>query len=181
MKTTPLLDINELWIGDQIMIVSSGKIGTFEGIGNLGKVRVKYQNKILLVKPSNIKVVEPTEEDELTLESIELEIDSTKDAIRAKSKKAQNLNFTNQIDLHIEKLNPSLEHSHAQLILDHQLEMCKLFIEHSIAKKKDVVTIIHGRGKGALKEEVLHMLKDYGAVRFAIEVNNGGAHEVWFK
>ena len=181
MKTTPSINLSKLWIGDKLKILSSGKVGTYEGIGKLGKVRIKYQNKILLVLSSNLELIDNAEEEDQMLDHLDLDFDTSKDRIGTRQRKSQNANFTNQIDLHIEKLNPNLEHSHPQIILDHQLEMCKLFIEHSISKKKDVVTVIHGRGKGALKEEVLHMLKDYGSVRFAIEVNNGGAHEVWFK
>ena len=180
MKTTPILNLDDLWVGDKVKIISSGKIGVFEGIGKNGKARIKYQDKILLVSASNL-----TEEGIIESDENVIDKDFTKFSVEDNSvvreKKPLKYHFKNVIDLHIEKLNPQLEHAHPQMILDHQLEMCKAFVENSIGEKRNVVTIIHGRGRGALRDQVLHMLKDYGAVRFAIEVNYGGAHEVWFR
>ncbi|MEE9372054.1 MAG: Smr/MutS family protein [Saprospiraceae bacterium] len=179
MKSTPnSINLNNLWIGDPVRIISSGKEGTFEGVGKGGKARVKHSKNMLLVLISNLEIISEAEinakKDHLLETSPELYAFSHK-------KPVPTANFKNEIDLHIAKLNPSIENSHPQLILDHQLLICRIFLDFSINKKKSVVKIIHGKGTGALKEEVLHILKEYSSVRFAIEVNAGGAQEVWFK
>jgi len=170
-----MLDLKILWIGDSLRIKSSGKEGVFAGLGKDGKARIKYKGKILLVKSTNLEIVEDQEEDELineeNLESTIFEIAPSQ----------PEYNFTNELDLHINKLNPELENGHPQLIIDNQLVVCREFIKHSIKKKKNVVTIVHGKGKGVLKAEVLHLLKEFSNVRFAIEINDGGAQEVWLK
>lgn len=171
------MNLDELWIGDKVQIIKSGKRGLFEGVNKAGKARVNVNNKILLVQSDNITIQKETE----------LEIDPSIDDIQSynnnptKHSNAPQRKFTSEIDLHINKLNPDIANEHAQLILDHQLVMCRAFISDAISRKKNVVTVVHGKGKGVLKEEVLHLLKEYSAVRFAIEVNDGGAQEVWFR
>lgn len=179
MKTTSnQINLKDLWIGDTLRILTSGRVGTYEGVGKNGKARVKCGDKIFLVKEANIELIQDGEEAQSdVLESNETQTESIKPISLINSKNLDN----NQIDLHIAKLNPELENAHPQMILDHQLVMCRAFIKHAIEKKRNVVTVIHGKGTGALKEEVLHLLKEFSAVRFAISVNDDGAQEVWFK
>ncbi|HRO74384.1 MAG TPA: hypothetical protein PK611_11970, partial [Saprospiraceae bacterium] len=53
------MDIKELWIGDKVKILSSGKLGKYEGINNEGKLRISVLDKIILTRANNIeKIVE---------------------------------------------------------------------------------------------------------------------------
>ncbi len=179
MKTTPnRINLTDLWIGDILRIQPSGKIGKYEGIGKNGKARIKYGKKILLIESERLEVITDIEiqkNHELYLEK------HSEPLIPNLPKTPTYTSFKNELDLHIIKLNPDLENSHPQMILDHQLVMCRAFINDAIEKKKNVITLIHGKGTGALKEEVLHLLKEFANVRFAISVNGDGAQEVWLK
>jgi len=42
-----MVNLKELWIGDNVRLKKSGRIGTFEGEVN-GKARVKLKDKIVL-------------------------------------------------------------------------------------------------------------------------------------
>ena len=48
--------LDDLWIGDKLLIISSGKRGTFVGQVD-GKARIKVGEKIIRVKPQNLKLV----------------------------------------------------------------------------------------------------------------------------
>lgn len=168
-----MIDLKELWIGDLLRIKNSGKKGTFEGLSKEDKVKIKWQGKILLVKTDNFEIIQEEGAD-FPQPIVDISTKFTSNS-RAKS------GFRNSLDLHIEKLNPDIENAHPEIILDHQLQMCRSFLRETISKRKNVVTIIHGKGTGALKEEVLHIAKEFKNVRFVVEVNNGGAQEVWMR
>ena len=51
------MNLSELWMGEKVMIKSSGKIGIFEGVNSEGKARIKYDNKIFLVTAQNLEIV----------------------------------------------------------------------------------------------------------------------------
>jgi dsDNA-specific endonuclease/ATPase MutS2 len=166
---------NDLWIGDQVKIKKSRKIGSYEGLNPKGKARINVNGIILLVKTTSIELLDENEEDHEDFGFTEKELHVSQNKTKPKA------SFKNSLDLHIEKLNPGIQNAHPQIILDHQLNMCRRFLEDAIAKRKNVVTVIHGKGTGALKQEVLYLMQEYSAVRFAVEVNNGGAQEVWLK
>ena len=179
MKTTSNhINVESLWIGDILRIISSGKVGRYEGVGKNGKLRIRRGTKVFLVDTNRLELVS----DEEIEKNFEKYIEKNSDPIIPNRPKPKSSNsFTNTIDLHIAKLNPDLENAHPQIILDHQLVMCRTFINDAIERKKNVVTIIHGKGTGVLKEEVIHLLKEFKNVRFAISVNGDGAQEVWLK
>lgn len=164
----PLLDLKNLWIGEMLQVISSGRIGTFEGLGKNGKLRIKVEGKIYLASLSNVKeYIAPADKKILPLEPIK----------KYKEVKA----FVDQLDLHMEKLNPDLEHANPIQILNYQVKTCETYIRQAINRKRASVTIIHGRGKGQLKNEVIHLLKSYPEVKFFVEKNNGGAQEILFQ
>ena len=93
----------------------------------------------------------------------------------------QTKDYNDTLDLHIEKLEPSLVGKRAELILIKQLQKAKEFIELAIAKNQFKIILVHGKGSGALKMEIDHMLEDYTEIFFTKRVNAGGAVEVLFK
>lgn len=168
------MDIDDLWIGDRLIIKSSGKEGTYEGI-NKGKVRVKVGNKILLVRPTNIMLSpeKPMEDPDLGLGPLDTPTKSTNEFTPKKTIKKE-------IDLHLEKL-PPFENTRWQTALEYQIDTCKRFLEEAISAKIPSLLIVHGKGKGILKKEILHLLDDYKEVYLKLEVNRGGAIEVWMQ
>ncbi|MDF1698203.1 MAG: Smr/MutS family protein [Saprospiraceae bacterium] len=165
-----MIDINDLWIGDLLLLKKSGRIGKFDGRSGHKKVRVKIGNKIVISPITNI---------EMAPESSETTPDIF--SLRPEKKIVKSSSFSDQIDLHIEVLNPSLKHARVERIVDFQVKAAKKFIEESIASNTKQVLIIHGKGEGVLKLEIAHLLSLYDEVQFTFEKNNGGATEVWFK
>ncbi len=168
------MDINDLWIGDRLIIKSSGKVGTYEGI-NKGKVRVKVGTKIILVRATNIMLApeKPVEDPDLGLG-----VPDTNEHPKKKSPPKKTIR--KEIDLHLEKL-PPFENTRWQTALEYQIDTCKRFLDEAIEAKTPCLLIVHGKGKGILKKEILHMLDDYSAVYLKLEVNQGGAIEVWMQ
>ena len=89
--------------------------------------------------------------------------------------------FEMLLDLHIEKLAPHLQGKQVELILQKQLKQARDFIEKAISRRQFQITIIHGKGTGALKMEIENLLEDYREVFFKKQVNDGGAIEVLFR
>ena len=83
--------------------------------------------------------------------------------------------------MHVNKLAPHLDGKQPEMILLHQLDKARNFIETAIDKHQLTVKLIHGKGTGALKMEIEHMLADYDEILFQNTIHNGGAIEILFK
>lgn len=162
----------DLWIGDRVRVISKGITGTYEGIDK-GKAKIKSENEFLLVNPDDLAVIE--EEEELP---IDLGLHEDKDDQKAPLKIG---NFSGLIDLHIEVLAPWMQNSKPEMILNHQLKMTRNYLNDALRHRQYGVTIIHGKGLGALKMEIEHLLKAMKEVRAFYPINDGGGIEVFFK
>lgn len=161
-----MVNIKDLCIGDDLKQKSTGRIGKYDGDQG-HKVRFKVEDKIVLIAPSDLEEYHSTEAD------LDFKFDDNKINIH------KTVHVSDEIDLHIEKLAPHLQHQNQAMILDHQLSRVKKYIELAIQNRKFKVLIIHGKGTGVLKAEVLAILKDYAKVRYTFDKNDGGATEVW--
>jgi len=104
----------DLWIGDHVLLLKSQRVGIYEGQNNQGKHRIKIDGKIILSSISNLtKVQDKRDQKKVDLEQFE------------KKPRLQYANFNKQIDLHAEKLDPSLLKQPPQMILRHQLSACE--------------------------------------------------------
>ena len=160
--------LSDLWVGDKLVIISSNRLVTFIGV-NGQRARVKFGAKILLVKPDNLDIYKETE----TPETITFEED--------KSATLDFHNFPTSLDLHINVLAPHLENQLPVRILSHQIAALDEYLDNAEKKGARIVTIIHGKGTGALRTEVHHILKNRQSVMFFYDSNDGGAAEVHFK
>jgi len=170
------LDLENLWVGDWVFVKSLQKKGTFEGIEN-GKAKIKIKDKFYLVDAINLgNTTEPKQKAfDKDLKSAEVIIDDITENIVV-----SNATFKNSIDLHIEKLEHNFKFDFNELSF--QINECDKFIKQAINSRQNVITIIHGKGKGILKNEVKSLLEKYkDFVSVITEVNNGGALEVWLK
>lgn len=165
------MSLKDYWIGDRVFITDLHKIGSFEGKDDQGMAIVKIEGESLKVKPANIRPASEIKSASPALRALEREL--------AEKPKANFKLTGNKIDLHIDKLAPHLESADASRILSHQLEACKQFVQSSIESKQGVIQIIHGKGKGVLKSEVIELLKHNKGVRLYVEANQGGALDVW--
>jgi hypothetical protein len=166
-----MIDTNSLWIGDKLLIKTTGQVGTFEGIDNTKSLKIKYLGKIHHHSPSEVEVyVEAESMPEVIFEESEIKKPSTGKSL------LQNLK---EIDLHIEKLNPNFKNGPVETILDYQLKMAEEFIKKSIDRKYFKVTIIHGKGEGKLMTLIHQMLDSFAEVKMKVTINKDGATEVW--
>ncbi|NND33935.1 MAG: hypothetical protein HKN76_15205 [Saprospiraceae bacterium] len=160
------MDLTTLWIGDEVKILSSGKTGFFEGM-EAGKAKVRIDGGHSLHAAHDLVLYEAPEEDDL-LEILEIT------PVKVKQK---DVPFSNILDLHLEKL-PNYSPGSGISILDYQIKKCKEFIEEVIRRKLLSATIIHGRGTGILREQILVLLSAYKQIKIQHPKNEGGAIEV---
>ncbi len=161
------MDLSSLWIGDHVKIRSTLEIGTYEGkLGNdIAIIKVHHKKKEVISSDLESYTLPKPKK---TLEFLELKEQSVK-------------NITSELDLHIEKLSPNLKEAKPERILDYQIKACKQYLKDAITLRRHTVKIIHGKGTGQLKAEVLHILGDYPEVYHNIPANDGGAVDVWFQ
>lgn len=164
-----MLNIDDLWIGDLLVLKKSGRIGKFNGRSGHKKVKVKVGEKNVITPITNIELAPEGS----TVNTIDY-------SHRPKLVKQTKTSLSDKIDLHIEVLNPSLTHGRAERIVDFQVKAAEDFIEQSIANGTKKIEIIHGKGEGVLKSEILHLLSLNDKVQFTFDKNNGGVTEVWF-
>jgi len=73
-----------------------------------------------------------------------------------------------EIDIHIEKLNVDYHNMSNAEIIQYQLEQFEKVLHHAISLNQDALTVIHGVGKGVLKDEIHALLRMYKEVRHFI-------------
>lgn len=76
----------------------------------------------------------------------------------------QKAHMPDYIDLHAEKLIPDYRHLSSTEILNMQVHSFKNFLEKAIRLRMYKVYIVHGHGKGVLKQEIEKALKKYPEV-----------------
>jgi dsDNA-specific endonuclease/ATPase MutS2 len=168
------MNLKELWTGETLRILSSGKIGKFEGINKDGKVRVRVGEKVLLVQSQNIEIIPEKEYFPDIHAFLAEENTKAKDSV-----KPIKIKFDHTLDLHIDKLAPHLENELPSIIMEYQLAKSEAFIRHAIDKKYPHFTIIHGKGQGVLKQAIEHQISLFHQVKITFSKNGGGAVEVW--
>lgn len=159
--------LDDLWIGDWITVTLTGVKGKFEGIkGDHAMVNINGQKQ--LVEAKFLELSEDPGEDQSLSDLLGLEIE--------KPEKIKTP-ISSILDLHLEKL-PGYSAESGQTILDFQLKTCRSFIEEIIQRKMGSAIIIHGKGEGILKEQVIHLLGDFPQVKHHFPRNHGGALEI---
>ncbi|HLF64888.1 MAG TPA: Smr/MutS family protein [Saprospiraceae bacterium] len=162
--------MHDYWIGDRVWITSLQQEGIFEG-EQADQAIVKVNNEKKLFPLSDLTLL-PEEEDDFDLEAL---------GVHTKPIPKNPFDFPDTIDLHIEELNPKLIDAEPALILAHQRSRLKDFLSAAIHHHKSQVTIIHGKGEGVLRSDVLTVLKEFSEIRTIEEEGHGGAMIVKFK
>lgn len=159
------MNLEELWIGDLLQIVSTGKVGKYEGTSDKGLALLRHGQQLFSAEANDLRPFTPPEVQETII------IEETEES--------NPRHIHNEIDLHIEILRPSLLNALPERILNYQINA---FEEYLAALKSSVVneaTIIHGKGKGVLKAEILSIIKHDKAIFSYDEVHDGGATRIF--
>jgi hypothetical protein len=159
--------MHDYWIGDRVWISSENTEGIFEGERDLQAV-VKVQGVKKMYAFDDISLL-PEDDNDF------IEFHDDRDPPKSIPFETSN----NTIDLHIEELNPRLIHSESSEILAHQLSRLKAFLDKAIHRNAARVTIIHGKGEGVLRSEVLRILDAFPEVKQVEEERQGGAVTVF--
>jgi dsDNA-specific endonuclease/ATPase MutS2 len=166
-----MVDIKSLWIGDKLRVIENGQIGSFEGSTTVGTARVKIGSVMHFISPDALELIQDDPFEHLT-PNVGIEYSSDVTISSA---------FNNEIDLHIEVLNPKFIDSSPSEILTHQKQRFQDFIKHAYKSGVSPVVVIHGKGAGVLLHEVNEVLRKFDFVLTAELVNNGGATRIYLK
>ncbi len=86
-----------------------------------------------------------------------------------------------EVDLHIEELTDHYKHLTNGEIVDIQLRHARTIIDKARKNKINKIVFIHGKGKGTLRQELLHLLIGYTFLEYydaSFKRYGGGATEV---
>lgn len=163
--------LEELWIGDKLRVIKSGRIGEFIGKNANGLARLRFGKEEGLFKVAEIEMVIESEP--------EFDWSEWLDEEHAVQKKPTPISkFSAEIDLHFDDTKKGI--LLPEQVLDQQLNACKLHVETAIAKRINRIVIIHGKGEGVLRHLVHQLLENYAEVQWKMAINQGGATEVIF-
>lgn len=166
-----MVDPDELWIGDWLMIKSTGLKGQFHGRDELGNVIIKTKdhNKIIALSSDIEKI--PDVQDVL--------VEMINSPIRERERETEFVDdFGDTLDLHYEELTQLFPHLSGSK-LEFQLAICTRFIKSAIHSRLPNIQIIHGRGQGILKNEVERLLKQYGEITIISSNPNLASVDAW--
>lgn len=85
-----------------------------------------------------------------------------------------------EIDLHIDTFFKNYQQLNNAEILTMQLERAERFINHAKLNRYQQITIIHGKGKGVLKQEVQKLIKEVYDLKFKEEPKSLGGATIVF-
>lgn len=172
-----MLNFKELWIGDLVFIQSLNVNGAWEGNIDSNYAKIKIKGKIVKIELSDIKEAKIDIKESEALKSLN---ESLKDKNNSKPFKIDD-SFGNTIDLHIEKLKPTMQNDTPINIFNHQVMRAEVFLKDAIKQRKLVINIIHGIGNGALKKAVRALLSSTPEVKSIYDKHGGGTSEIWLE
>lgn len=171
------MNIDDLWIGDEVYVSSLNKNARWEGKSE-GRARIRHGELLIWVPLSEISEArifhENKDQDSGTASKRRSASASLIGADSASPPRFQPA----EIDLHMEVLAPDRRDLLPEAVLDFQLRCCRAFVEEAIRLHRPSILIIHGKGKGLLRQEVALLLQDFREVQFCFERHEGGATEV---
>ena len=159
---------DDFWIGDRVRDVKSGREGIYHKDLDNKQAQIKIGETTITVAKADLEVIE---EEKPTITE---RLGEDKKSNNQKDK----LRLPDQIDLHAAVLDPHHQIPAVRL-LEFQVSSCKSYLQQAYQQKKRIVTIIHGKGQGVLKDALLHLYHELGFIRFQIEKHKGGATELW--
>lgn len=162
-----MINPEDLWVGDELILKKSGRKVSFAGINKDGRLKVKAGDKTILTTLRNVQLyVAPEEQPDMSWIQEQDEVSS------------YDPYFETTIDLHLDALASDPSSIASTNVLQFQLRALDTFLAKAIEKKVPYITIIHGKGAGVLRDEVLSRLTHHVRVDWQQVVNDGGAIQV---
>lgn len=167
-----MIDWQALWVGDELWDKEHSRMVKFKSKkGSL--VEVNYQEQLFISAVNQLRM--PSEKELNAEKDTENIHDSENQKIKSQTKDPGKV-----IDLHLDQLPSYIQQAEPTRLLDLKINHCKKYITTARENHHKIITIIHGKGTGILKQEVLAMLNNMEKIRFVIPTQDGGATEVWF-
>lgn len=164
------MQLEDLWIGDWVQIIASGKTGKFEGILSNGKAKVKIGKEYLELSADEFTIgTDPSDAQEKKV------VFEKEDAFNLKA----SLAYPRKIDLHLDKLTNYNTRLHGEP-LEYQLKTLNEYIEKAISFRVPRVNIVYGKGGNVLKREVISSLETIFYPTIEIKEEEGNCI-VWMK
>lgn len=166
-----MIDWESLWVGDELWDIEHNRIVRFKSKkGNV--ISVNYGDHTFIRNVKQLRSA--TDAERNTLE------DYTELTEEVANKSPSITDPGNRIDLHLEKLPHYIQQADPTRLLDLKIKHLEKYLNAARKNHHKIITIIHGKGTGILKQEVLSKLKAMEGIRFVIPTQDGGATEVWF-
>ncbi len=167
------VNLDDLFIGDYLRILSKGVIGRFDGIEG-EQAKVKVGEKIWYAEKANLEIVPDEEAERMQI------FNSGVGDVPERIDPEKQAEFHDELDLHLEALeNAGYVQFNYETILQFQLRICARFIREADKLGVGRIRIIHGKGEGILKAEVAHLLDMDRAVTDFEPDHTGGAFVAW--
>jgi len=166
-----MINLNDLWIGDFLKILSTNQKGKFEGIDPSGKAKIKIKKDIVLANANDL---------ELTEEELPKQVQKT-DFILLKEKEFDilaSVNFERRLDLHMESLSGYNPRNWPTGVLPFQISKCRTFIKEANELKVQRIVVVHGVGQGILRRSVESLLNEFSNIEKFSALNEGSL-EIW--
>lgn len=170
----------DFWIGD-LVVLPSGRVGKYEGKNKDGKARVNVDGKIVVADHEKISTQDIEKQVSFDVDAFLNDLIDHESEVSKKSSYSRIKVNKYLIDLHIDKLNPSLKNDGTSKISDYQIKAFRDFIDEAYTNRRSPVTVVHGRGEGILRNEIHSILDHDHRVGIKKLINNGGATEVWLR
>jgi hypothetical protein len=166
------MNLDDLWIGDVLRILSTGQVGVFNGL-TVDRLAIIKSDKGVIHHISGGDLELYTEPEKLLDLVFEDDLPHAKQSIST-------FDSNDTIDLHYDSLTQYHHHKRGN-ILDFQLEKCNDFIVKSLTAGTPYIRIIHGKGEGILKKAVETLLKKYSSqISLSSAHYDGASIDVWF-
>ncbi len=169
------MNLEDLWIGDLLWVGEES--ATFEGIDkSTGMALVKVNKEVRTVAAEMLSLRKPEQFDPV-MDRLNNKIGWTEK--KAKFDLEKNVAFKSTLDLHIIHF-PEYNRSTSNLNeLEFQLSKARKFVQQAVDLKVQRVVLIHGHGKGKLRDELIKMLQEFEVIDRCEVLKDGAALEVW--
>ncbi len=166
------MNIEDLWIGDQLHVKSINETGKFEGTTSKGALIVQLEIGTIEVTSDDVILVPDKQQPKKV---------TAEDKDISKQKLVKKTAFNNEIDLHMDALRALYPEADMSNALSFQTTKCREFLQEAIRRNNVFVTIIHGKGAGILRNAIEELLVEFSDHIFKTEpANKGGAMLVYF-